>query len=68
MTFPREPLDDVPEGKKIITNSSDLPTGSDLMDSLLVLHAGSLAATLTGAEMAPDKVGHEAAGSVTSNK
>ena len=62
---------DAPEGKDVMTMSfilSERLTGSDLMDSLLVLHAGSLAATLTGAEMAPDKVGHEAAGSVTSNK
>ena len=42
--------------------------GLGLMYRLLVLHAGSLAATLTGAEMAPDTVGHEAAGCVTSNE
>jgi hypothetical protein len=56
---------------KARSSSATLPicrTRSDLMDSLLVLHAGSLAAMLTGAEMAPDTVGHEAAGCVTSDE
>src|SRR5512134_102178 len=50
------------QGRGIIMISSDLPEVLGLTDRLLVLHEGSLAATLTTAETTPDEVLHYAAG------
>jgi hypothetical protein len=48
--------------------SPDLPEIFGLTDHLLVLHEGSLAATLTSAETTPDEVLDCAAGLGTSTK
>jgi ABC-type sugar transport system ATPase subunit len=61
-------LTDAPEGRDIILISSDLPEIFGLTDRLLVLHEGSLAATLTNAEIARDKVLNYAAGLGTPTK
>jgi ABC-type sugar transport system ATPase subunit len=58
----------VREGRGIIMVSSDLPEIFGLPDRLLVLHEGSLAATLTSAETTPDEVLNYAAGLGTSIK
>lgn len=54
------------QGRGIIMISSDLPEILGLTDRLLVLHEGSLAATLTTAETTPDEVLNYAAGLGTS--
>ena len=56
------------EGRGIIMISSDLPEILGLTDRLLVLHEGSLAATLTTAETTPEEILNYAAGLATSNK
>ena len=68
MTFPRQQLTDVREGRGIIMVSFDLPEIFGLTDRLLVLHEGSLAVTLTSAETTPDEVLNYAAGLGTSIK
>lgn len=55
-------------GRGIIMISSDLPEVLGLTDRLLVLHEGSLAATLNTAETTPDEVLNFAAGLGTSIK
>jgi ribose transport system ATP-binding protein len=54
------------QGRGIIMISSDLPEILGLTDRLLVLHEGSLAATLITAETTPDEVLNYAAGLGTS--
>jgi ribose transport system ATP-binding protein len=56
------------EGRGIIMISSDLPEIHGLTDRILVLHEGSLVATLTTAETTPREVLNYAAGLTTSNK
>jgi ribose transport system ATP-binding protein len=55
------------EGMGVIMISSDLPEVLGLTDRLLVLHEGSLAATLTTAATTPEEVLNYAAGLATSN-
>ena len=61
-------MTDAREGRGITLVSSDLPEIFGLADRLLVLHKGSLAATLTSAETTPNKVLNYAAGLGTSTK
>jgi ribose transport system ATP-binding protein len=56
------------EGRGVIMISSDLPEIMGLSDRLLVLHEGSLAATLTTANTTPREVLNYAAGLATTNK
>ena len=56
------------DGIGIIMISSDLPEILGLTDRILVLHEGSLAATLTTPETTPDEVLNYAAGLATSQK
>ena len=56
------------QGKGVIMISSDLPEILGLTDRILVLHEGSLAATLTTANTTPREVLNYAAGLATTNK
>jgi ribose transport system ATP-binding protein len=56
------------EGRGIIMISSDLPEIHGLTDRILVLHEGSLAATLTTAETTPREVLNYAAGLAITDK
>jgi ribose transport system ATP-binding protein len=56
------------EGRGVIMISSDLPEILGLTDRILVLHEGSLAATLTTAKTTPREVLNYAAGLTTSSK
>ena len=55
------------EGRGVIMISSDLPEILGLTDRVLVLHEGTLAATLTTAATTPDEILNYAAGLATAN-
>jgi ribose transport system ATP-binding protein len=56
------------DGRGVIMISSDLPEILGLTDRLIVLHEGSLVATLTTAETTQEEILTYAAGIATSNK